>query len=434
MKRKKTFVALAVVAAAAAVLTGCSSTGSSTPTAGVKQVPNSAITVWTPAGSSVPAWAKGHPKDKVNLDVVDDAAGVFTSKISLAIKAGSGVPDVIFLANPDEISSLVSNNIKYALPLNGEVSNSVLNSFIPGTVARCTFDGKAYCLPNDIAPTVVYYNTQLFKQFGYSVPKTYSQWLALGENLAKNHPGYSLGSISDRYGLDGIIGASGCPFEQSSSPLVATINMQASTCTRVANVIGPLMQDGTLSTADPFSPSQTALVQSGKLLAAIYPAWMGLYGIKPNAKANGIWAVAPMPTWPGEKTGASGAVGGGIWVVSARSKNLKLALKFAEDMTTVTKWNTNPSGYPANKNEATTWLANVAKDPWYAKDPAPVYEAASSKISPSLGYVRYQTQIDDAYLATIIKSGGNNISSAFEQFGTEITSAAKSSGYTVSTK
>ncbi len=37
------------------------------------------------------------------------------------------------------------------------------------------------------------------KLFGYKVPTTWQQWQAIGENVAKNHPGYIIGSLGNSF-------------------------------------------------------------------------------------------------------------------------------------------------------------------------------------------------------------------------------------------
>jgi multiple sugar transport system substrate-binding protein len=65
------------------------------------------------------------------------------------------------------------------------------------TMAGCTINGTVYCLRNDLAQNLFWYNSALMKQFGYSVPTTWQQWQALGEQVAAHHPGYLVGSAGD---------------------------------------------------------------------------------------------------------------------------------------------------------------------------------------------------------------------------------------------
>lgn len=433
MKSKSLIMSLAVMVLGTTVLAGCSA-GVSKPA--VAQDKNASITVWVDDTRTQPAkdYLSAHPDVKAEVVSVDNTHGNISSQISLASKAGKDVPDVVFLSYPDEIASLVTNPVNYPLALNDAVGKKTLDGFAAGSTSACTFGGKVYCLPNDLAQTVLYYNKALFDQFGYTVPTTFDDWLTLGEKLATEHPGYSLGSVSSRYGLNGYYGSSQCKFNDSSDPTTVTIDTAADECTRVNKVVGPLLANKTLSTLDPFDPAFVPLIADGKLLATISPAWMGEYGIKPNFAQNGQWAVAAMPTWAGAKENTSGAVGGGIWIVSSKSKNQEAAVKFAEAMTTDIDIQSKSSGYPAFTTAADAWLKAAASDPWYASDPTDVYKAAAAQISPTLGFVRYQVQLEDSFNATILKNGATDIDGALKEFGSQANSAAESAGYTVKTK
>ena len=433
MKSKSVVTSLALLIVGTVALAGCSA-GATKPA--VPQDKNAAITVWVDDTRTQPAkdFAAAHPDVKAKIVSVDNTHGNIASQISLATKAGKDVPDVVFLSYPDEIASLVANSVSYPLALDEPVGKKTLDGFAAGSTAACTFGGKTYCLPNDLAQTVLYYNKTLFDQFGYTVPTTFDGWLSLGEKLGAEHPGYTLGSISSRYGLNGYYGSSQCRFNDSSDPTTVTIDTAADECTRVNKVVGPLLANKTLSTLDPFDPAFVPQVKDGKLLATISPAWMGEYGIKPNFTQNGQWAVAAMPTWAGAQKNFSGAVGGGIWVVSSKSKNQGAAVKFAVGMTTDIAVQSKSSGYPAFVAAADAWLKAAATDPWYASDPTSVYKEAAAKITPTLGFVRYEVQLEDSFNATILKNGASGIDGALQEFGSQAKSAAESAGYTVKTK
>ncbi|QKW17742.1 carbohydrate ABC transporter substrate-binding protein [Kitasatospora sp. NA04385] len=425
------FAAAPLLAATSLVLAACGGPGGTK--AAVEQQASAPITIWVDDTRTKPAqdYASAHPELHATVKSVDNTHGNISAQIALAVKAGKDVPDAVFLSYPDELATMVVNPVNYALPLDDAVGADVLNKFAKGSTAACTFDGKTYCLPNDLAQTVLYYNTTLFTQFGYTVPKTFDDWLALGNRVAQEHPGYSLGSVNSRYGLNGYYGSSGCEFNASSSPTSVTIDVKSTACTRVNDVVGPLLANKTLSTLDPFDAAYTPVVKEGKLLATISPAWMGEYGIKPNSPDKGQWAVAPMPTWPGAATNASGTAGGGIWVVSALSKNRAAAAEFAAGMATDPVVQTASPSYPAATEAADAWLAKVAKDDWYAEDPSAVYRDAAGKISPTLGFVRFQVQAEDAFNATVVKSRGQDIGAALTAFGEQLTKAAQSASYTV---
>jgi ABC-type glycerol-3-phosphate transport system substrate-binding protein len=431
----KAAITVALGVAIIAATAGCSS-GAGTTTSD----PKAPLTVWVDADRApqAEAYVKAHPNVKIKVDTVDAAQGSNTSKVALAKKAGSGVPDVIFLGSPDEISSLSANPINYPLDLSKVVPQKVLNGFPKGTISRCTYDGKVYCLGNDVGQTVLWYNKVLFAKWGYTVPTTFDQFKELGLKLAKEHPGYNLGTVNGRYGSDAFFGSSGCPVIDATSVTSVKINTSDPKCTRVGDVLSPLLANGTLSTLDLFDKNYTAQVAAGKVIAMVGASWTADFAFKPmttnsgtSFKAAGQYAAAPMPTWSGETTNWSGAVGGGIWIVSATAKNQKAAVDFAIGMTTDPNTGKTQTTYPAYGPNADIWLEAKATDPWYAANPAPVLKAAAAEVNPADGYVRYQTQLLDSFNATIIKNGATDMKGALAAWGQQATAAAKAAGYTV---
>ncbi|MCU1550059.1 MAG: putative transporter substrate-binding protein, partial [Glaciihabitans sp.] len=118
----KAAITVALGVAIIAATAGCSS-GAGTTTSD----PKAPLTVWVDADRApqAEAYVKAHPNVKIKVDTVDAAQGSNTSKVALAKKAGSGVPDVIFLGSPDEISSLSANPINYPLDLSKVVPQKV---------------------------------------------------------------------------------------------------------------------------------------------------------------------------------------------------------------------------------------------------------------------------------------------------------------------
>lgn len=435
---RKDRAALAVtMAVALATIAACSSGGASTTTSTDAKAP---LTVWVDADRAPQAqtYAKAHPELTIKINTVDPAQGSNTSKIALAEKAGSGIPDLIFLGSPDEISTLSSKAINFPLALNDLVPSATLNGFPQGTLSRCTYAGKVYCLGNDVGQTVLWYNKPLFAQWGYTVPKTFDDFKALGIRVAREHPGYNLGTVNGRYGTDAFFGSSGCPVSDATSVTTVKINTSDPKCVRVGDVIGPLMANGSLSTLDLFDKNYTAQVAAGKVIAMVGASWTAQFAFKPMTTnsgttfdAAGKYAAAPMPTWSGESKNWSGAVGGGIWIVSNKAKNQKAAVDFAIAMTTSPVIAKTQTTYPAYGPSADIWIAQKATDPWYATAPGAVLKAAAANVNPALGYVRYQTQLLDSYNATVLKSGATDMAGALKQWGDQMKQAATSSGYTV---
>lgn len=430
---------IAVMAALAVTVTSVLTSAAAPPE--LQLDPKAPLTIWVDANRSVQARAYkvAHPELNITIDVVDASQGSNTSKIALAEKAGSGIPDVVFIGSPDEISAMSANPINYPLALNQLVPKAILDGFPAGSLNRCTYGGNIYCLGNDTGQTVLWYNKAQFVSWGYQVPKSFKDFEALGVKLAAEHPGYNLGTINGRYGVDAFFGSSGCPIIDATSVVNVKINTADPKCSRVGDVIGPLIANGTLATLDLFDKNYTSRVADGHVIAMVGASWLADFAFKPmttdsgtSFDAKGKFAAAPMPTWAGESTNWSGAVGGGIWIVSAKAKNRQAAVDFAIAMTTSPDIARSQTTYPAYGPNADIWLKAKAVDPWYAEDPGPVLKAAAAHINPADAYVRYQKQALDSFNQTVIANGATDMAGALKAWGNQVTQAAESAGYTVS--
>ena len=433
MQRKG--MTLAALAASAVLATGA---GWKAAAAEVPQDPKAPIIIWADGNRSAQAnaYKAAHPDVDIKVEVIGSAQGEITSKVGLAVKAGNGIPDVVFLNKPDEISTLSANPINFPLALNDLVSKDIIDGF--PSLGRCTYDGKIYCLANDTGQTVLWYNKAQFDEWGYQVPKTFDEFKVLGDKLVAEHPGYNLGSISGRYGVDAFFGSSGCPVLAAVSVTETRINLADPKCTRVGDVLGPMIANGSLSTLDLYDKNYTIHVAKGETVAMVGASWVADFAFKPmttnsgtDFDAKGKFAAAPMPLWNGETTNWSGAVGGGLWVVSARTKNRVEAVKALLGMTTDPSLVKTQTTYPAYIPNAKAWLAIKATDPWYAEDPSAVLTDALTKVNPADAYTRYQTQALDSFNKTVIAYGATDMAKALAEWGKQTTQAAESVGYTV---
>ena len=282
--------AVLAVSAAALVATtaGCGSSGSSSGSGnssgatrdGFSQAPQSSgpLTVWVDS-TRVPAaqaYAKAHPNVKVNIVTYDgDANGSNTlqTKVELYDRTGSGWPDVVFSAENNEASWTVPAG--FTAPLNeGLIPSSTLDNFATGALDPCTVDGKVYCLRNDLAMVVLWYNAKLMKQWGYQVPTTWPQYEQLGEEVAKQHPGYLVGNAGDTFTPEIYMWASQCQANNITSIRAVTVNVTSPECTRMASLLDTLIKAGSMSTLSVFSTAFDKN-EKGKVLMLPGPAWFG---------------------------------------------------------------------------------------------------------------------------------------------------------------
>jgi hypothetical protein len=297
----------------------------------------------------------------------------------------------------------------------------------------CTTDGVVYCLRNDIAADVVWYNEPLMKKFGYKVPTTWAEYEALGQQVAAQHPGYVIGTLGDGYAEDVYFWGGGCPSNTLQSATTVLINTSDPSCTRIAKMLDPLLKDGSVSSLAVLSADYAKKYGTNDhTLMSIGPTWYGLYGFKPSFKApNGTWGVADPLSWPNFHD--TGDVGGGIWEVSSHASAAvqKLAVSMDEWVNTAPAYQATAPTYPANIGAAKVWLKTANSSHFFYGNPGPVFKTASGEVWPGSSPLLFST--DDIWASTVVPGlvKGDSMSSLLGKWGTALKNQATAFGYQV---
>ncbi|MFC1414097.1 ABC transporter substrate-binding protein [Streptacidiphilus sp. N1-12] len=445
-RRTRSWHRLATAAAAAALLlTGCASTGGGTATAGathafqqVEQSPGATITVWVDS-TRLPAaklFQKEHPDVPVDIVTYDgdaNGASTFQTKISLFDKAGSGWPDVVFDENTTDLGWASTGKTPFAAPLDdGIVPKSVLDQFAPGALTPCT-NGSVYCLRNDIGQNVLWYNKTLLDKFGYQVPTTWEQYQALGAQVAKEHPGYTVGAVGDSFASYIYFWGAQCPANTLTGTAFSS-DTGSPKCVQMAKLLDTMIANGSVTKDAVLTGTKYATTYGGaKTLMLLGPSWFGQYILNAALKVPaGQIAAAPPLKWAADTTATTGDVGGGTWFVSSHSKNLKAASAFVQFETTSPDVQADAPTYPAYVPSAKLWLANPANTKYFATDVAPAFTAAAGEVWPgwsASGLVNQQNIWSTTVMPAVLQ--GKTIESQLGAWQTEARNLAPTVGYTV---
>jgi len=340
------------------------------------QAAKPSITIWVDAprlpGAKLYAQIM---KPTVDVKVELHAQADLVQKVSLFNRVKKGWPDVVF-GPPNDVSVLAdANNV---LRLDKYAPAGFWDDMKDGNQWCKGADGGWYCVKNDLAQDVLWVNTKLMKEFGYTVPKTMDDFAKIGADIAKNHPGYSLGALGSQGLYSGYLWPSQCPVNQATSSTAVKIAPKSPKCTRATALVQPMIDSGVLSTSAPWDADFIKdYGQANKVVMTIGPSWFGEFVIRPASS----WAVpagqitaAPMPMWAGETVNYSGEWGGGIYTVSPHSKYPKEALAFAvfmvQDKRNVVDVK-NPDGskgaptFPASQKGNALWKAKISSDKYY---------------------------------------------------------------------
>ncbi|WP_055557963.1 ABC transporter substrate-binding protein [Streptomyces sp. NBRC 110028] len=445
-RRRASTVAVMCAATALLTLAGCGGGESSAngphgfPEA--KQEASSTITVWVDADrqAAAKAFQTANPGTKIKVVTYDGSANgsnSFRTKMQLFDRAGSGWPDVVFSSqNNDAAWASQKNGGKqaFAAVLNkGLVPKETLSNFTKGSLDPCTVDGRVYCLRNDLAQAVLWYNEPLLEKFGYALPATWEEYRALGEKVAKEHPGYIIGTAGDAWTPEVYMWASKCRANDVTGPKSVTVRTDSAACKRAASMLDTLRHNGTVPVVSVFTP-EFLKKYSGKVLMVPGPAWYA-GAIFNNPESLDVQAgqlgVAALPTWKGESEAVTGNVGGGTWFMSSHSKNLKAVKKFVTFVTTADEYQVDAApGYPAYAPAAEKWVAKQEASKYYATSLRPVVTAAS-RVWSGWGYPTFSQEAIWAKTMTTGITGGRSIVDLLSTWQTAIENQAKVNGYVV---
>jgi ABC-type glycerol-3-phosphate transport system substrate-binding protein len=431
---------MALVAAAAASLVSVSAVG-----ANARSSVSGSLTVWVDA-PRLPAaklYAKTHPNVKLHIVSFDgDANGATTlqAKIQLWNRTGKGWPDVIFSAQVNDPVWMGQKPFDYAMDLKGVFPAKILKGIPAPSVKQCTVDGRLVCVQDNLAPVVLYYNKKLMAKFGYSVPTTWQQWAAIGADVAKNHPGYIIGTAGDSYGHWIYLWGDKCPLSTLTAPNTVLINAGDSHCTRMANLLDPLIANKSVADLTVFSPDFAKQYggDADKVLMMPGAAWYALSVFRDTLHLPaGEWAAAPPLRW-GHEPLVTGQIGGGPWIISKHTKNVAAAVDFVAWNVSTAKSNTKEPNYasialglPSYSPAATAWAGFLAKNPFFAAPPGLTIASAARNIWQGWSLVTYP---DQPVWNTGVVNGlveGKSLSSLLPGLGQGLSQAAQAAGYKV---
>jgi len=235
-----------------------------------------------------------------------------------------------------------------------------------------------YCLRNDLAHEVLYYNAPLLKEYGYSVPTTYEEYAALGVKAKAEHPDVWFSTAQKTQFWFQMLHSAQCPDQQILGPGSIRINAVHENCKKAAKWVDDGVAAGWLIMTDMWAADTSKAIQDNKWLFIPESSWFGDYVIINTyftkddlaaGKGAKLVGVAPMPKWQGQDRPYTFWWGGAAWVMSRHTKNPQLVADFLVYMTTdVIK---EQGTYPAYMPAATEWLKTGINQTLYV-DPVAV--------------------------------------------------------------
>ncbi len=390
------------------------------------------LLVWTDA-VRLPGFQMYQKKfPNVKMRIVTADMGQLPAKVELFNKAGSGWPDVVFTGGPDQVAILSQKNVNYTADLTPYVSKDIVSKFSQGAISQCRIGGKLYCLRNDLAQVVTWYNASLMKEFGYTAPTTYEEYQALGLRVAKEHPGYVVGSFGDAQALNMFLAGGDCLVQHVVSANTVRINTASANCARIAGLVDSLVGAGSLSKFGPFDSEYIKLANENKILMMPGASWYGEFVFKAAYKTPAGQLSVGLPLrWANQRKAVTGTQGGGAYFVSTHAKNMQAAADIAIWMSTSNDYQTDAPTQPAYLPAAEAWGKKLASDKYYANDPYPVLKDSAGLINARYGFVRYDTAGTFANIVVTGVKGGKTVAELLPEYGLQLDQLAKVAGYKV---
>ncbi|WP_421725031.1 ABC transporter substrate-binding protein [Bauldia sp.] len=373
--------------------------------------------------------------DGVELDIVTVAPEEMVTKLQLALRAGSGVPDLVFISDAPNSAMLATRRADYLMNLDGLVDEALLGDFYPNANAPCIVNEDLVCLRNDLAHNLIWYDKPQMEAFGYAVPTTWEEFIVLSADLAENHPGYFLGSSTDPYGVYAMIMSSGCdmatPVAGRDNTLLVDLSNDA--CLRAADMIDTMNANGTLIKSGPFDPEFVQTAQDGKLLLYVGPTWFGEFILKPSYQipAGEIAAAIP-PRWSEDDKPLTWSFGGGAFGIWKDTDNLDAALDMLVWLTTSEANQKDAVTFPPYAPVTVLWGEKLIDDAYYADDQVfAAMEEAATYADPRNNARRFDMPSVIGKIVSPAVASGRTLRETLPALEQEIVNTARVAGYEV---
>ena len=397
---------------------------------------------WVPGlDKTVAAFTKAYPNISVKIVNLGGGPNTYT-KLTTALKAGSGAPDVAqieygFLPSFADTGGLVDLS-KYG-------ANDYKKYFVPWTWGQVSPDGKAvYGIPQDTGPFAMVYRADILSKYGLAVPKTWAQYASEAATVnAKSGGKVKLGNFYGTFApwFMALAWADGGQFfKRDGDGWVQTLNNPSAK--KVLNYWNTLIKKGDVGTIGAFSADYWNAAGAGSIASNFEAAWgPGGYAGSLKDKSAGAWRVAPLPQWTAGGTVKSGNWGGSSNIVTTQSKNPQEATLFA-------LWlNLNSSAITANWNNGGLFpasaaglglpaLADKTKNPskfFGGQNINAVYAEASRGVNVNFQWAPWFPFANDNFNKQIdlMLKGKLTPDQALDAWQAEVLADAKKEGYTV---
>lgn len=448
----------AAILAISAVVAGCGSSSSSTATQTNSKAASSGTTTtfnttkscssgatrisfwaWVPGMSrAVEKFNATHPKICVQLSDVGNGGNEYT-KITQALKAGSGAPDVAEIEYDELPSFEITNNV---VNLAQYGASSLKSDFVPWVWDQVSAGSKVYAIPGDQGPMGLYYNTALFKKYGLQIPKTWAQYEQVAAQLKKKDPSAYITNfaVTDIQWLVALMSQDNAfPFSYKTGSKDVNIDFTGSRQQPFIKYWQSMIDHHYVDMMTDMESAAFLAMDDGVDATWLSSAWGPSYFAADAKKTAGDWRAASLPQWTAGAN-VSANWGGSSYPVFSSSKHPAQAAAFAMWLnSTMDAWNitvTSPSLlFPTYepKLDDPTFTSTLA-GPSGSSHPFKVF-AAAGKNAKSVEWPPFMTEaltLSSTDLAPV-QNGKETLEQGLATLQSQLVSYAKTQGFTVTT-
>ncbi|MBO0985244.1 ABC transporter substrate-binding protein [Rathayibacter sp. SD072] len=330
---KRLLAAGVAVAASAAALTGCSA-GSEAASCENTIVNDEAKVVtmwaWYPEFEGVvDLFNNSH--DDVQICWSNAGAGNDEyTKLTTAVQAGSGAPDVVMLES-EVVQSYIPQDALVDLTEYGAAD--VQQNYSEGAWADVSSGSGTYAIPVDGGPVGMLYRQDILDEYGIPVPTTWEEYAAAAQALkdagsttlmtdyAGNGRAYQQALFAQ---------AGSVPYTVDGTDVTVDVDDEASA--KVMNYWNDLVGKGLVGTEDSSTTDYNTHLVDGTYASVIAAAWLpgylqGFEGADPDA----VWRAAPVPQWEGEEPTQIN-IGGSAFAVTEQAEDKEAAALVAKEI------------------------------------------------------------------------------------------------------
>jgi multiple sugar transport system substrate-binding protein len=327
--RSRIAVGLGIALVGALLVTGCSGSGGSGADASSSGPVHLTFWDWDPNMNKVVAlWNSTHPN--IQVEMSNPAGGDQLVSKLITDHAAHNDPDITKVEY-QSLPALVSDGVVTDIT---QYTTDTVKDYDATTLSAVRFQGKVYGVPQDFAPLMLYYRTDIFAQYGLAVPTTWAQYASEAATLHQKDPSAYMTNFdaADPGWFSGLAQQAGANWWTSTGN-TWNVDINDAPSKKVAEYWQQLVSSGEVATGPSFSPQWNKQMNTGALATWISGAWAPaqIGGIAPATK--GKWAVAPLPAWT-EGSPTTGIWGGSATTVTTDSKHPQQAAEFASWLNT----------------------------------------------------------------------------------------------------